>query len=229
MEIPAGTLPDPNYAAALCSAYNDYTKEHWLDKDDRLRGSINIPKQHPGLAVKEIDRLASVPGHRFVQVLVPGGAEKPYGNLMYEPIFEACAHHGLVFTIHIGNEGQGINPPPTGAGHVTYYIESRASRTQVMMAHMVSLIVSGVFERYPSLKVVMQESGVMWVAPYLWKLDQDWKGLRFQTLWVKKPPSEYFRSNMYVSSQPLELPSDPNMCYTHAGYDLRQGMPVVCQ
>ncbi|GAA3406786.1 amidohydrolase family protein [Paenibacillus hodogayensis] len=202
-----GSHPDAHYAAALASAYNDYTRDHWLDKDDRLRGSITIPKQHPLLAAKEIDRVGD--DRRFVQVLVPGGSEKPYGNAIYEPIFEACVRHNLVFTIHIGNEGQGINPSPTGAGHVTHYIESRASRTQTMMAHMASLLFSGVFEKYPTLKVVMQEAGVMWIAPYLWKLDQDWKGLRVQTPWVKKPPSDYYRSNMYVSSQPIELTPDP--------------------
>jgi predicted TIM-barrel fold metal-dependent hydrolase len=203
------SMPDVHYAAALASAYNDYTRDHWLDKDSRLRGSINIPKQHPTLAAKEIDRVAA--DRRFVQVLVPGGAEKPYGNPIYEPIFEACVRHNLVFTIHIGNEGQGINASPTGAGHVSYYIESRASRTQTMMAHMASLIFSGIFEKFPTLKVVMQESGVMWVPPYLWKLDQDWKGLRYQTPWVKKAPSEYFHSNMYVSSQPIERTPDPSM------------------
>lgn len=204
-----GCMPDVRSAAVLSSAYNDYTRDHWLSEDDRLRGSIVIPKQNPLMSAKEIDRLG--PDKRFVQVLVSGGAEKPYGDPIYEPIFEACVRHNLVFAIHIGNEGQGINPSPTGAGHVVHYIESRASRTQTMMAHMASLIFNGVFEKYPTLKVVMQEAGVMWVAPYLWKLDQDWKGLRFQTPWVKKWPSEYYRSNMFVSSQPMELTPDPKM------------------
>lgn len=204
-----GTHPDALYAATLARAYNEYTREHWLDVDDRFRGSVTIAKQVPSLAAQEIDRVAQ--DRRFVQVLATGGAEQPYGHPIYEPIIAACVRNGLVFTIHIGNEGQGIHPPPTGAGHVSYYIEARAARTQTMMAHMASLIFSGVFEKYPDFKVVLQEAGVMWVAPFLWKLDQDWKGLRFQTPWVKKKPSEYFRSNMYVSSQPIEQTPDPKL------------------
>jgi predicted TIM-barrel fold metal-dependent hydrolase len=70
-----------------------------------------------------------------------------------------------------------------------------------MMAHMASLIFGGVFEKYPTLKVVMQEGGVLWIAPYLWKLDQDWKGLRFQTRLrpvYEIPYSSYQIANKYV-------------------------------
>ncbi|MDF2720325.1 MAG: hypothetical protein K0R28_7250 [Paenibacillus sp.] len=83
-----GTLPDAHYAAVLSSAYNDYTRDHLPDRDDRFRGSITIPKQQPLLAAIEIDLAAE--DRRFVQMLVPGGTEKPYGNPIYEPIFEAC-------------------------------------------------------------------------------------------------------------------------------------------
>ena len=202
----AHTIPDVDYAAALCCAYNEYTIEHWLSKGDRLRSSIFIPKQDPALSAKEIHRVAGDP--RFVQVIVSSGAHVPYGNRYYYPIYEACVQHNLPFTIHVSMEGMGVNPPPTGAGYVSYYGEYRACRPQVMMAHLASLIYEGVFERFPSLKVVLQEAGVFWVVPFLWRLDQDWKALRAQTPWVKKKPSEYFRSNIRVSTQPIEETPD---------------------
>jgi len=194
--------PDADYAAAICSAINEYTLEQWIAKDSRLKGSIIIPKQDPLLAVKEIHRFG--PHTDMVQVIVASGAEKPYGNRFYHPIYEACVEYNLPFTIHVLMEGVGINPPTTGVGYVSYYPEYRATRPQVMAAHLASLIYEGVFEKFPTLKVVLQEAGVFWVAPYLWKMDEDWKALRFQTPWVKKKPSEYFLSNIKVSSQPLE-------------------------
>ncbi|MDF2720847.1 MAG: amidohydrolase [Paenibacillus sp.] len=68
--------------------------------------------------------------------------------------------------------------PPTGAGHVTHYVEHRACRAQVMMAHLTGFIFEGVFERFLTFKVVLQEAGVFRIPVYLWRLDQDWKALR---------------------------------------------------
>jgi predicted TIM-barrel fold metal-dependent hydrolase len=191
-----------DYAAAICSAVNDYTIEHWLSQESRLRGSVFIPKQDPILSAKEIDRVGG--RSDMAQVIVANGATMPYGNRFYDPIYAACVRHNLPFTIHVGGEGAGINGAPTGAGHVSHYIESRALRPQVMMAHLASFIFDGAFDRFPTLRVVLQESGVFWIAAYLWRLDQDWKALRVQTPWVRKKPSEYFREHVRVTTQPIE-------------------------
>jgi hypothetical protein len=196
--------PDVDYVAALCSASNDYVIDYFLSRDPRMKGSVQIPKQDPLQAAKEIDRVGKHPG--MVQVVVSNGAEKPYGNRFYYPIYEACVRNNLPFAIHVSMEGIGINHPPTGAGYVSHYIEYRMARTQVMMAHLASFIFEGVFSRFPDLKVIMVEAGVLWVAPYLWRMDQDWKALRHQTPWVTKPPSEYYREHVRVTSQPLDSP-----------------------
>ncbi|SDD57255.1 hypothetical protein SAMN02799630_03870 [Paenibacillus sp. UNCCL117] len=203
------TTPDPDYAAALCTAYNSYMIDHYLSQDRRIKGSVMIPKQDPLLAAREIDRIGDHPS--IVQVIVSNGAEKPYGNRFYYPIYEACVRHNLPFAIHVSMEGIGINHPPTGAGHVNHYIEYRMARTQIMMAHLASMIFEGVFDRFPTLQFVIIEAGMLWLAPYIWRMDQDWKALRSQTPWVKEPPSEYFRKHVKYSSQPIELPPDESL------------------
>lgn len=200
---------DVDFAAAVCSAHNDYYIERYLSRESRLKGSVLIPKQDPVLSAKEIDRVGGHPS--MIQVIVSNGAQKPYGQRFYHPIYEACVRHNLPFTIHVSMEGLGINNPPTGAGHVSTYIEYRAARAQIMAAHLASFIFEGVFSKFPTLKVVLMEAGMLWIAPLIWRLDEDWKALRHQTPWVKEPPSEYFHKHFRVTSQPLELPPKKEM------------------
>jgi predicted TIM-barrel fold metal-dependent hydrolase len=202
---------DTDFAAAVCRAHNDYYLERYISRDKRLKGSILIPKQDPVLAAKEIDRLGDHPD--IAQVIVSNGAQKPYGQRFYHPIYEACVRHDLPFTIHVSMEGIGINNPPTGAGHVSSYIEYRLARAQVMMAHIASFIFEGVFEKFPTLKVVVMEAGMLWIAPFIWRMDQERKGLRHQTPWVKERPSEYYRKHFRVTSQPVELPEKMEMFF----------------
>jgi predicted TIM-barrel fold metal-dependent hydrolase len=205
----ANATADADFAAAVCSAHNDYYVERFLSRDERLKGSILLPKQDPILAAKEVDRLGSHPD--IVQAVVSNGAQYPYGHRFYHPIYEACVRHNLPFTIHVSMEGIGINNPPTGAGHVSTYIEYRAARAQVMAAHLASFIFEGVFAKFPTLKIVIMEAGMLWIAPLIWRLDQDWKALRHQTPWVKEPPSEYYRKHFRITSQPLEVPPKMEM------------------
>jgi predicted TIM-barrel fold metal-dependent hydrolase len=203
----AGIIPDPDYAAALCSAWNDWSLENWIAKDARFRMTMAIATSDPRLAVKEIDRIGDNPAIAGVQLGT--GTRMPYGNRFYHPIWEACERHGLAVSVHPGSEGAGMAGPPTGVGYPTYYLETRLARPQMAMAHATSLICEGVFERFPRLKFAFVEVDQFWVAGLMWHLDADWKSLREQTPWVRKLPSEYFRQHIRVGSQPLEEPEKP--------------------
>jgi predicted TIM-barrel fold metal-dependent hydrolase len=203
----AGALPDVDYAAALCRAFNDFTIEHWLQSDSRFRFAMNIGSQDPEAAAAEIDRIGEHP--QVVAVLLLGGAPRAYGQRFYRPIYEACVRHSLAIAIHFGTEGAGINPPPTSAGFPSYYVEARQARPSFYQAHLASYIFEGVFERYPTLKVAMLEGGFAWIPAFLWRMDADWKGLRNQVPWVKRPPSEYVFENVRFASQPIDEPEPP--------------------
>lgn len=200
----AGLHPDPDYGMAFCRAYNDWTADHWLSADPRFRGSIHISPSDPILAVQEIERLAS--DNRFIQVLMAAGARLPFGNRHYHPIYEACERHGLPMACHFGGEGTGVAGPPTPAGFPTYYLEMRMARSQMGMAHLVSLICEGVFEKFPDFKYLSLEQGFFWVPGLLWQMDADWKALRDYTPWVKRLPSEYVSKHVRIGSQPMVEP-----------------------
>lgn len=203
---PIPTLPDADYAAALARAYNDWMGEHWIDQDERLKGAAIVPTQDPRLAAKEIERIGPHPG--IVGVLVTNGTRLPYGQRYYDPMYDACVNLDLPLVIHTGSEGPGMN------GQESYYIEKRQHRSLGYMEHLASMVFEGLFERYPTLRVVFVEGGYIWLPAFLWHMDDDWKSLRSETPWVTRPPSEYVFEHCRFTTQPMEQPDPPSRLLT---------------
>ena len=202
--VHVGLSPEPDFAAAYCSAMNDVYVNDWLSADERFRYSMIVSPADPALAAEEIHRLGDHPG--VVQVLMPSGAQYGYGHRFYHPIYEAAAEHGLAMMTHFGGEGAGVTNPPTAAGYPSYYLEMRMARPQIAQAHVVSLVCEGVFEKFPSLRWLFIEVDTWWIPGLMWHFDADWKALRDTTPWVKRLPSDYIREHVRVGTQPLEQP-----------------------
>ncbi len=191
-------------AAALASAVNRWQAEFWLDRDPRLRASIVAPTQNSVLAAKEIDRWG--PDPRFVQVVMPVRSLVPYGNRMYDPIYEAADRHDLVVGIQFGGSP---GHPPTPSGWLSTYLEEYAAMAQIFQSQVTSLIVEGVFDRFPNLRIALIEAGFVWMPSLMWRLDKEWRGLRRDIAWVKRPPSDYIRQHIRLTLQPMDSPPDP--------------------
>jgi predicted TIM-barrel fold metal-dependent hydrolase len=200
--------PDPDYGAAIASAFNEWLADTWLSKhnpDGAFKGSITIAQQDPIQAAREIERWAGHP--HMVQVTMDSGARAPFGQRQYHPIYEACERHGLPLSIHPGTDGMGINDQPT-PGYPTHYVEWHCSMSLAFQAHLTSFLTEGVFERFPGLRLVLVEGGVAWLAPLMWRLDSYWKALRLDIPWVRRRPSEYLEEHLRLGTQPLERPDE---------------------
>jgi uncharacterized protein len=201
-----GLSPDPDYAAAVLAAENDVVAEEWLPADPRFRASLAVSPADPELAAREIHRLGDHPG--FVQVLMPSGARLPYGQRFYHPIYAAAAAHDLPVAIHPGSEGVGISGAPTAAGYPTTYFEWHTGLVGSYIAHLISLVTEGVFQKFPTLKFVLIEGGVSWLPPLLWRFDKNWRALRMTTPWLDRPPSEIVTEHVLLTTQPQEEPEE---------------------
>ncbi len=196
-------LHSEDMAAAFARAVNDWMAAEWLDKEPRLRASIVVPDQNVALAVAEIDHRAA--DRRFVQVLLLVSADRPLGNRMYWPIYEAAARHGLPIGIHAGSN---YRHAPISAGWPSYYTETYIGQATAFQSQLLSLVCEGVFVKFPALKFVFLESGVTWLPAFLWRLTKFWHGLRMEVPWVDRAPSEMVRDHIRLTLQPFDAPPD---------------------
>ena len=167
------SMRHPDWAIALARAVNDWVIENWLDKDPRLVASLVIPARDPVAAAAEIDRVGSHPG--FVQVLIPVRSDRLYGQRIFWPIYEAMTRHDLVMGIHWGGQAES---GPTPTGFASWFIEEYTAEPQLFAAQMTSLIIEGVFQKFPTLRVSVLEGGFTWMPTWSWNLNKKWKGLR---------------------------------------------------
>jgi predicted TIM-barrel fold metal-dependent hydrolase len=197
-------IRNPYFAAALATAVNSWTAAEWLDREPRLLASIALPIGDVDHAVAEIRRVAAS-DRRFAEVYLPARAWDPYGNRRYWPIWEAAVEHDLAVGIHFGGV---TGNPPTPVGPLAGYFDEYCAAGQLFQAHIVSMVCEGVFDRFPTLRVVLSESGVTWLPTLFWKIDTEWKSARREIPWVRRPPSEYIREHVRVTAQPLDIPPE---------------------
>src|SRR5206468_4077992 len=79
----------------------------------------------------------------------------------YWPIFAAAQEAGLPVAIHAFGYG---GYPITAGGWPSYYIEEMVGHAQACQAVLSSLVLEGVLERFPRLKIVLVEAGFAWLA-----------------------------------------------------------------
>jgi hypothetical protein len=192
---------NPDLSLAVCHATNEWQKAEWTSQDRRLKASVVIPYEDTVASVREIELRAN--DADFAQVFLLSKTNEPLGQRRYWPIYEAAAATGMPVGIHaFGNGGW----PNTTGGWGSYYIEEMVGHSMAQQAVLTSLILEGVFERIPSLKVVLIEGGLAWAASLGWRLDAQWKKLKQELPHLKRAPSEYIRSNVWFTTQPIEEP-----------------------
>ena len=198
---PVTGMPNLDLADALATAINDWQAAEWLDKEPRLRSSLTVATEDPTAAAAEIRRLAD--DRRFVQVQFGGRPQEPMGRRRYWPIYEACVEADLPVMSHaFGSSGH----PITGTGWASYYIEDHVGPAISIQANITSMIMEGVFERFPTLRLVSVENGFAWASALRWRMDNAWTLLRHEVPHVRRPPSEYFDEHVYLATQPVEEP-----------------------
>lgn len=192
----------PYLARDLATAVNRWLQAEWLDREPRLRASAVLTPQHVEFAVDEIERIA--PDPRFVQLLLPARSPAGYGSQRYWPLLRAAARHRLPVAITFGG---GTGTPPTPVGWLSSYYEEYNTAILNFQSHILSLVMSGIFQECPDLRIVCTEGGWTWLPGFLWRMDAEWKAFHREVPWVEERPSTYVRRHFRFTTQPFDAPA----------------------
>jgi predicted TIM-barrel fold metal-dependent hydrolase len=195
-------VPDLALLSACFRAYNDWLVEFCRTAPDRLRGMALINVEDVGEAVRELERVRTL-GLAGGMITVAPPEERSYDDPMYEPFWAAAQDLDAPISLHIDTN----RPAP----HVVAE-SNRTSRAallatadywvRVALGH---LVLEGVFERYPRLRVGSAEHELAWVPYFLDRLDYTYAQRARRAHWHRyhtdARPSDFFRRNVFLSFQ----------------------------
>jgi uncharacterized protein len=210
-------IHQPLRERAMARALNAWIADEWLSRDSRLRAAIVVPPGAPEVARTEIEHWAADP--RFVQVLLLGQSEIPYGRELNWPIWEAAAAASLPVVLHLGGVSR---QAPTSVGWPSTHLEWYVGQQTTMQAQLASIVSEGVFQKFPDVRVLVAEAGFSWLPAFMWKLTKLWKSYRGDIPWVTEPPAELLRRHVRFCTSPSDgMAEDGRLdAFTrHAGSD----------
>jgi predicted TIM-barrel fold metal-dependent hydrolase len=204
-QFSGGRNQPPELSAAYCTALNEARKQKWFEDDPRWFASMNIPYELPGEAVKEIRRQKEDPvhGHRWKQLTFAPDNTRPPGHPFYYPIYEACEEYGLPISFHVLASNR-----ITASGAPNYYFEEHCDWAAFNWPLVSSLVFQGVFDRFPTLKVVLVELAWSWAVPLAWRMDHAYRVLGSEVPHLQRRPSEYLADHFWYTTQPMEEPEN---------------------
>lgn len=198
-----GDCDDPQLSANYCRVYNDWIVDFCKPCSERLAPIAHISLRDVDDGVKELNRVAQMGAKgAFVSPAPVSGI--PYGHPSYQSFWATAQDLEMPITLHIV-----MNPNYLGR-------ELYADRDYLgpqffleMMIHvdplvtLATMMIDGVLERFPRLRLAITDIGCSWVARWLEKLDVKYESFRASTA-MKMKPSEYFQRQCWVGLEPNE-------------------------
>lgn len=197
LTIPGVDLMEPSIGTALALNVNDALGEIVKSRPDRFLGFAALAPQNPEKAADELERAVKEIGLRGWKTHSNYG-EDYLDDKKYWPIFKKAAELNVPVYLHPSypsipqlktSYGWALSGAPFGFG-----IETAIS--------MMRLILSGVFDAHPELKVILGHLGE--ALPFLLaRMDYPYVIPWFDRSTIphlEKRPSEYFKDNIFVTT-----------------------------
>lgn len=204
--ITRGIKNDDAYHA-LVRTYNRWLIEDYCAPDpERLVGVACIPERGLNAALDEF-QFAAKAGFRLVELAqFPSG--KGYPTEEDDRFWAAAVDSGMPVTVHVSfvrKQGPVFSYPvePPAHSRPPDYVE-RLARYGIRGALTITqMIMSGLFDRFPTLRIYFAENQIGWVPIWLEQMDHNYDRHRYwaEKIYELKPlkqrPSEYVKQHIY--------------------------------
>ena len=163
---------------ATLNAFNRWLEDDWgYSYQDRIFAVPMITLADPDAALAEVERVLGL-GARMIHVRpapvpVQYGQGRSLGHPLHDPVWARIAEAGVPAAFHLGDSGYHKMSAMWG-GSATLEAFGRTNvLAKVVVGEraihdtMASLVIDGVFQRHPTLRVVSIENGAAWVKPLL--------------------------------------------------------------
>jgi predicted TIM-barrel fold metal-dependent hydrolase len=196
---------------ANARAFNRFMADACSDGQDRLFGVGHLLLHDPDWAVAEIATLRAG-GVRLAMVAPAPVGGKPLSHPDFDRVWAALADHGVAPVFHVSGFESPLHPA---------WLEGELETGEVLFdsiflwlapaVALADLILHGVLERHPALRIGVVELTAGWVPSFLLHLDgaSDFYALRHGHPYrpLNERPSDYFLRQVRVAALPYEMPN----------------------
>jgi uncharacterized protein len=192
---------EPDYARDLARAWNDWITHFCRHDPARMKAAGVIPLHDVDYAVEETRRVVRELGHVGVCLTPEPHNGRHLHDPYYDPLWAELERLDTPATFHSSQTPNLENVTNRFPGHPNASVLVGVfQNTPDEMMTLASLIIGGVLERFPRLRVAMLEANCAWAPWLLYRMDERWeqKG-KWEKVQLSLKPSEYFLRQCYVA------------------------------
>lgn len=194
-------ISDDDAYRAIVSGYNTFLAEGYcVVAPDRLIGNGVIPERGLDGAIVELRRCKDLGLRSVCLTAFPNGG--PLAKPEDDAFWEESLRLGMPVTAHTHmgyRYPQFVTGPQPGADRNASLLVTRQACLAPMWT-VAQLIATGVFDRYPELRVYFAETNASWLPMALHQIDENYEiYVHTMAKQLDRMPSEYFRTHVSVS------------------------------
>ncbi len=193
-------ISDPELMAVVYHAYNAFIADFNASDPRRYCGLGCLPNHAVEAAVDELKHCVKLglKGAAFV-AWTPS---MPVWHECWDPLWRAAEENQFIISFHVFEGGASIvDKKIDGVEYAgskgAWLVVSPMQLDEVLT----SVVLSGIPERYPDLKLVLGESGIGWLPYILERMDYTYEDRLTDDLKLSLKPSEYFKRQIYATFQ----------------------------